>query len=109
RRWVVPKAMSALGHKRTFSQCLLCAMCGRLPVGKGFLDVLPFGRCGHVCGRLMRHTKAAGHNAFRGDGSRPKARARSAMAQMGFPALGFDRSVHYIASALPKLFAAVPT
>jgi hypothetical protein len=66
-------------------------MCGRLPVGKGCLDVLSFGRCGHVCGLLMRHTKAAGHNAFRGDGSRSKARARSALAQMGFPVLGFDR------------------
>jgi len=65
-------------------------MCGRLSVGKGFLDVLPFGRCGHVCGLLMRLTLAAGHNAFRGDGSRPIARARGALAQMGFPALGFD-------------------
>jgi hypothetical protein len=26
------------------------------PFGKVFLDVLPFGRCGHVCGLLMRHT-----------------------------------------------------
>ena len=33
----------------------------------------------------------AGHNAFRWNGSRSKARARSAMAQTGFPAPGFDR------------------
>jgi hypothetical protein len=65
-------------------------MCGRLPVGKGFLDVVSFGRCGHVCGLFVRHTSAAGHNAFRGDGSLSKARARSALTQMGFPALGFD-------------------
>jgi hypothetical protein len=47
------------------ARCPLCAMCGRLSVGKGIFDVLSFGRCGHVCGLLMRHTKAAGHNAFR--------------------------------------------
>jgi len=47
------------------SDCPLWAMCGRLPVGKRFSDVLSFGRCGHVCGLLLRHTKAAGHNAFR--------------------------------------------
>ena len=47
------------------AQCPLCAMCGRLPFGKGFLDVLSFGRCGHVCGLFVRHTEAAGHNAFR--------------------------------------------
>jgi len=47
------------------SECPLGAMCGRLPVGKRFSDVLSFGRCGHVCGLLLRHTKAAGHNAFR--------------------------------------------
>jgi hypothetical protein len=44
---------------------IILAMCGRLSVGKGIFDVLSFGRCGHVCGLLMRHTKAAGHNAFR--------------------------------------------
>jgi len=40
-------------------------MCGRLSVGKGFVDALSFGRCGHVFGLFVRHTKAAGHNAFR--------------------------------------------
>jgi hypothetical protein len=35
--------------------------------------------------------------------------ALEALWRKWFPALGFDRSVHYIASALPKLFAAVPT
>jgi len=44
----------------------------------------------------------AGHNAFREDGSRPRARARGAMAQMGFPFSGIDRLSHYISSALPK-------
>jgi hypothetical protein len=32
---------------------------------QGYFDVLSFGRCGHVCGLLMRHMVAAGHNAFR--------------------------------------------
>jgi hypothetical protein len=40
-------------------------LCGRLSVGKVFLDVLSFGRRGHVCGLFVRHTLAAGHNAFR--------------------------------------------
>jgi hypothetical protein len=52
----------------------------------------------------MRHTGAAGHNAFRGDGSQPKARARSAMAQLGFPALGFDRWCITSQLPFPNLF-----
>src|SRR6266702_4366359 len=42
---------SPLGQKRARP---LCAMCGRLPVGNGSLDVLSFGRCGHVRSLLMR-------------------------------------------------------
>jgi hypothetical protein len=53
------------GHSHQSAQRLLCAMCGRLSVGKGIFDVLSFGRCGHVCGLFVRHTEAAGHNAFR--------------------------------------------
>src|SRR5665648_350356 len=34
----------------------LCAMCGRLRVGKGFLHVCSIGRCSHVFGLLVRHT-----------------------------------------------------
>ena len=60
---------STHGAKRTLgrpgSNDRFGPMCGRLPFGKGFLNVLSFGRCGHVCGLLMRHTEAAGHNAFR--------------------------------------------
>src|SRR5262245_21479193 len=85
------------------SSCLKGVMCGRLSLGKGFFDVLlQLGRCGHVCGLLMRHTWAAGHNAFRRAGSRSKARARSALTQVGSPALGIDRQMHYIAVALPN-------
>ena len=31
-------------------------MCGRLPVGKGFFDVVHFGRCGHVFDLFVRHS-----------------------------------------------------
>jgi hypothetical protein len=58
-------ALPESGHSTHSAQCPLCAMCGRLPVGKGIFDVLSFGRCGHVCGLFVRHTEAAGHNAFR--------------------------------------------
>ena len=37
--------------------CLLCAMCGRLRVGKSFLHVCSIGRCSHVFGLLVRHTR----------------------------------------------------
>src|SRR5665811_2346538 len=36
--------------------CPLCAMCGRLRVGKDFLHVCSIGRCSHVFGLLARHT-----------------------------------------------------
>src|ERR1035441_4859913 len=36
-------------------ECPLCAMCGRLRVGKGFLHVCSIGRCSHVFGLLVRH------------------------------------------------------
>jgi hypothetical protein len=77
-------------------------MCGRTSVGKSFL--CSAFRLVRPCVRPVDAAHiAAGHNAFRGDGSRPKARARGAMAHMDFPALGFDRTVHYTATALPKL------
>ena len=79
------------------------AVCGRLSVGKGFLcSSARLGRCGRVFDLLVRHRRAAGHNAFREDGSRPKARARSASAILGFPIFRFDRLSHYFMSALPN-------
>ena len=65
-------------HSRTDDQCPLSAMCGRLPVGKSFLEVLHgCGRCCHVSGLLMRRLPmAAGHNALREIGSRSKARSQ---------------------------------
>ena len=46
-------------QKRTsavHSPCPLCAMCGRLRVGKSFLHACSIGRCSHVFGLLVRHT-----------------------------------------------------
>ena len=51
--------MSALGQKQTLRSSHarpLCAMCGRLLVGKGFLHVCSLGRCSHVFGLFVRHT-----------------------------------------------------
>ena len=68
------------------------------------IDVLLFGRCGHVFDLLMQHSEPHGHNTHREDKSQPQLRA---LAQMGFPASGIDRRQHYITFALPKLvFAA---
>src|SRR5262245_60152650 len=58
------------------------------------------GRCGHVFDLLMRRTSAAGHNAFRGIGSRPKTRARSALARVGFPVSRY-RPAHCITLVPP--------
>ncbi len=46
------------------------AICGRLPVGKGFLDGdASAGRRRHLFGLLLRRSwMAAGHNALRGSG-----------------------------------------
>ena len=44
------------GHSQCNSVCPLCAMCGRLRVGKNFLYVCSIGRCSHVFGLLVRHT-----------------------------------------------------
>ena len=41
---------------RVLSDCPLCAMCGRLRVGKSFLHACSIGRCSHVFGLLVRHT-----------------------------------------------------
>ena len=38
------------GHSPRRSGCLLWAMCGRLRVGKDFLDERSIGRCSHVFG-----------------------------------------------------------
>jgi hypothetical protein len=64
-----------------------CAMCGRPSVGKGFFDAICFGRCGHVFDLSMRRTWAAGHNALREDGSRPKTRALKRSGACGFSRL----------------------
>jgi hypothetical protein len=42
------------GSEAAIRECPLCAMCGRLSVGKGFLDAVRFGRCGHVFDLLVR-------------------------------------------------------
>jgi hypothetical protein len=66
---LVGAGMSAFAPKRSFvpgQPNVRFAPCvDGSPFGKGFLDVLSFGRCGHVCGLFVRHTEAAGHNAFR--------------------------------------------
>ena len=52
---------------------------------------------------LMRRTWAAGHNAFRGIGSRPIPRARSALAIVGFPVSPVSTGLlHYTLFALPN-------
>ena len=52
------------------------------------------GRCGHVFDLLMRRTWAAGHNAFRGDRSRPTStRSKTPWRIVGFPAPGIDRLI----------------
>ena len=42
------------GSRRRPTALPLCAMCGRLSVGKGFLDAVRVGRCGHVFDLLVR-------------------------------------------------------
>jgi hypothetical protein len=53
--------MSALGQKQTFAVqkrlVRFTPMCGRLRVGKDFLHVCSIGRCAHVFGLCVRHTR----------------------------------------------------
>ncbi len=69
------------------------AVCGRLSFGKGFLEALhrwSVRPCVRPVGAVRM---TAGHNAFREDGSRPKTRARSASAIVGFPVFRFRPAV----------------
>ena len=75
-------------------------MCGRLPVGKGFLTVQLVG-CGHVFGLLMRHSMAAGHNALRGSGPGQKLAFDDAMAHRGLSGSPDPPALHYVLFALP--------
>jgi hypothetical protein len=53
----------------------LHAMCGRLPVGKGFSHALRVWSARPCVRPVDAARMAAGHNAFRGSGSRPRSRA----------------------------------
>src|SRR5215216_275083 len=50
---------------------------------------------------------AAGHNAFREDGSRTTPRARGALADWVFPLFGSTGWLRYVRVALPKLVGVV--
>ena len=60
RRFDHRAAMSASPPGTTFATLLSTSesgMCGRLRVGKSFLHVCSIGRCSHVFGLLVRHTR----------------------------------------------------
>jgi hypothetical protein len=52
--WINPDS----GHSKIQSALRICAMCGRLRVGKDFFHVCSIGRCSHVFGLLMRRPLA---------------------------------------------------
>ncbi len=70
--FTVPATLGPGGPGTTTDYSAHSAMCGRLRVGKGFLnDIARAGRSCHVFGLLMRRLQmAAGHNALREIGSR---------------------------------------
>jgi hypothetical protein len=51
---------------------------------------------------LMRHTRAAGHNAFREDGPDREHALEALRRKWVFLSSGFDRLSHYFMSALPN-------
>ena len=79
-------------------------MCGRAPRWQGLFECFcETGRCGHVFDLLMRRTWAAGHNAFRGIGSRPKRRVQRRDGECGFSRSPVSTGLsHYTLSALPN-------
>ena len=77
------------GHRNSVAECPLCAMCGRLRVGKGNLHVAALvGACVRpVCAVHM----TAGHNALRGSGPGHKPAFEDALARVGCPDRRSDR------------------
>ena len=77
------------GHRNSVAECPLCAMCGRLRVGKGNLHVAALvGACVRpVCALHM----TAGHNALRGSGPGQKDAFNDALARVGCPDRRIDR------------------
>ena len=75
-------------------------MCGRLSVGKGFLDVAALWSVRPCVRPVGAARMAAGHNAFRGAGSRPKARALRRYGANGFSRLPVSTGCR-ITSRLP--------
>ena len=79
----------------------LCAMCGRLRVGKDFLHVAwsvqPCVR--PICAVHM----TAGHNALRGSGPGQQHAFEDAMALVGCPDRRIDLALHYVLSASQPL------
>ena len=87
----------------------LIAICGRLPVGKGFLDgKCRAGRCCHLFGLFLRRSEmAAGHNALRRSGPGHKhAVAMLQWLKWGVLISGSTGWVHYSSLALSNLMGA---
>ena len=78
----------------------LCAMCGRLRVGKDFLHVAAWSE--RPCVRPVDAARmTAGHNALRGSGPGQKPAFDNAMALVGCPDLRIDRICITCCSPLP--------
>src|SRR5215468_1103076 len=61
------------------------------------------GRCGHVFDLLVRHTRAAGHNAFRGNRVPTKNTRSKRIGENGFSRSPVSTGLlHYTPSALPN-------
>ena len=79
------------GDKADIAGLRICAMCGRLRVGKSFLHVCSIGRCSHVFGLLDAVHMTAGHNALRGSGPGQNLAFDNAVAHVGCPDRRIDR------------------
>ena len=90
-------------HQRAQSANPFGAMCGRLSVGKGFLDALRFGWCGHVFDLLVRRAWPLAIMPFAEPGPDQNHALLGALAQLGFPGPRYLPLARYIASALPNL------
>ena len=85
------RSYSKSGHVRCNSVCPLCAMCGRLRVGKNFLHILQPWSVQPCVRPLSAAHGAAGHNALRGPGPDQKHAFDDALAQVGCPDRRIDR------------------
>jgi hypothetical protein len=101
---------SELGRRATQRAVRICAMCGRLRVGKSFLHVLQHWSVQPCVRPINAVHMTAGHNALRGSGPDQQLAFKNAMARVGCPDRRIDRlCITCCSPSQPSYHASCPT